>query len=199
MLGVVLEIGEGMTYAVPIYEGFALNHAILKLSLAGRDLTRYLSRILGERGCSFTEYQADTVRDIKGTIWKCHGLSHVTHTHTSWIHDFIRLYHVMISPNIWHDMHRWCSDDVMCCGMTFEIHMLVLEKLCHVRSHRDATEHSDTSDIDTYELPDGTIIRIDDHCRYSPPECLFEPRMLGMEVAGVHKVSSHHQVHDMYS
>lgn len=40
--GVVLDVGDGVAHAAPVYEGFAIPHAITRIDVGGRDVTNHL-------------------------------------------------------------------------------------------------------------------------------------------------------------
>jgi len=64
--GVVLDSGDGVTHAVPIYEGFALPMSIIRSDIAGRDVTRYLKLLLRKEGLIFnTTSEFEVVKNIK--------------------------------------------------------------------------------------------------------------------------------------
>jgi actin-related protein len=64
--GIVLDSGHGVTHAVPCTNGFAVPNSILRLDLAGSDLSNHLGKLLSKRGYSFTTAaEQDALSDIK--------------------------------------------------------------------------------------------------------------------------------------
>ncbi|KAF5366997.1 hypothetical protein D9758_003980 [Tetrapyrgos nigripes] len=127
---VVVCSGDGVTHVVPIYDGFVLPHAVLRMGFAGRDLTGALTKDLSERGYPFfTSAEREVVKDIK-------------------------------------------------------------EKLCYVAFDFDKELESaaiSSSLEKEYELPDGQIITVGNE-RFSVPEFLFKPHMVGLDDPGVHEM-----------
>lgn len=66
LTGVVIDSGDGVTHICPVYEGFALPHLTRRLDIAGRDVTKYLIKLMLLRGYAFN-HSADfeTVRMMK--------------------------------------------------------------------------------------------------------------------------------------
>jgi len=64
--GVVLDCGDGVSHVVPVYEGFAVPHAIGRIDIAGRDVTHHLALLLRKSGTILsTSAELEIVRLIK--------------------------------------------------------------------------------------------------------------------------------------
>jgi len=68
--GLVAECGEGITYTVPIFEGYALPHAMQYTKVAGQDITQSLMRELTAAGIPLTSEHFNIVRQMKEQM--CH-------------------------------------------------------------------------------------------------------------------------------
>jgi len=70
--GVVLDSGDGVTSAVPVYEGFTLPNSITRIDVGGRDVTQYLSTLLRKNsGVQLTtSAEMEVVKDIKEKVRK---------------------------------------------------------------------------------------------------------------------------------
>ena len=70
--GVVLESGAGVSHAVPVFEGFALAHAVLRSELAGQDVTSALAANLRRTGSTLG---FNVVRDMKEKLCRAQPLA----------------------------------------------------------------------------------------------------------------------------
>lgn len=64
--GVVLDSGDGITQAVPIYEGFAIPLSIVRTDVAGRDITKFLKFLIRKEGLTLnTTAEFEVVKELK--------------------------------------------------------------------------------------------------------------------------------------
>lgn len=67
--GCVLDSGDGVSHAVPVYEGFAIPSSIRRIDVAGRDVTEHLQTLLRKSGYIFhTSAEKEVVRLIKESV-----------------------------------------------------------------------------------------------------------------------------------
>jgi centractin len=67
--GVILDVGDGVAHSVPIFEGFAIPHAVMRVNVAGRDVTEHLQTLLRRAGYDFhTSAEREVVRAIKEAV-----------------------------------------------------------------------------------------------------------------------------------
>ncbi|PVV00357.1 hypothetical protein BB560_005268 [Smittium megazygosporum] len=66
LTGVVIDSGDGVSHIIPVYQGYSMPHLTKRLDVAGRHVTRYLIKLLQQRGYEFNRTaDFETVRQIK--------------------------------------------------------------------------------------------------------------------------------------
>ena len=66
--GIVLDSGDGVSHAVPVFQGFAIPNSIRRIDVAGRDVTEHMQQLLRKSGRVFhTSAEKETVKHIKET------------------------------------------------------------------------------------------------------------------------------------
>ena len=64
--GMVLDVGDGVSHAVPVYDGFAVPSSIRRIDVAGRDVTEQMQLLLRKAGHVFhTSAEKEIVRIMK--------------------------------------------------------------------------------------------------------------------------------------
>lgn len=67
--GVVLDSGDGVSHAVPVFEGFAIPNSIRRIDVAGRDVTEQMQLLLRKAGhVLHTSAEKEVVRMIKEKV-----------------------------------------------------------------------------------------------------------------------------------
>ena len=65
----MLDAGDGVSHAVPVYQGFTVPNSIRRIDVAGRDVTEYLQTLLRKSGYVFhTSAEKEVVRLIKESV-----------------------------------------------------------------------------------------------------------------------------------
>lgn len=172
--GCVLDSGDGVTHAVPVYEGYALNKSVQRVDIAGRDVTKYLKLWLRKEGHVFsTSAEMETVRTIKE---KCCFLAP----------DMNKAVHQ--ATKAYMDVKKDAA-----VGLGNAVGEKSKKKDLKVNSGQgepSATQSENYFNPElprTYTLPDGKRIELYTS-RFRAPEVLFRPDLIGEEEDGIHKV-----------
>jgi len=71
--GLVVDMGHSQTSIIPVVQGFAMDHAMRKVPVGGRQLDVYFNHLLRKAGITLhTNYWLQIVRRIKEAMCHCH-------------------------------------------------------------------------------------------------------------------------------
>eukprot|EP01084_Bolivina_argentea_P204445 349145_1 len=173
--GLVLDSGHGITYSMPIYEGYGLPHATQRFYLAGHNVTQYLGKLLSHKlnknvikdnliMQNMKEELLYVARDVE------HELTKLSCTNV----DYILPGYLRVIEN---DLGTKCRQITQICNYK-PVQQLLSDYLAACDNWRSLKQ---------YTLPDGSIIELDEE-QFKCTEMLFNPQLIGLEQEGMHKI-----------
>lgn len=168
LTGIVIDSGDGVTHICPVYEGFALPHLTRRMDVAGRDITRYLIKLLLLRGYAFN-HSADfeTIRMMKEKL--CY-----------------------IGYNI--EQEKKLAEDTTVLVESYTVRRRKRER--ERRGECEGEERGEGRGCETKrkvtlvflssvsQLPDGRVVKLGGE-RFEAPEVLFQPHLINVEGVGM--------------
>lgn len=164
--GVVLDSGDGVSHAVPVYSGFAIPSAVQRIDIAGRDVTEYLQLLLRKSGVILqTSAEKEIVREIKER--HCYLALDPRREEKEWaVMGMDRLH-----PSI----------DTRKPGLT----ATAGDSSSSIADQSSSAGGALPSNV--FRLPDGRELRLGAE-RFRSSEILFSPHIIGSEYNGVHQM-----------
>jgi centractin len=158
--GVVLDSGDGVSHAVPVFEGFAIPNSIRRIDVAGRDVTEQMQLLLRKAGhVLHTSAEKEVVRMIKEKV--CYVSLDPKREEKEWM-------------NSYHKSDAKAIDYTLPDGHKIKV------SLDHApRVIREYTPFTDRRGF--------FLVQIGQE-RYRAPEILFDPELIGLEYPGVHQI-----------
>ena len=158
--GLVVDVGEGRTTVVPVYEGFVLSHAILTQRVGGEDCTAKLASMLRERGKRFGWSASEVVRDMKEKLCRVRSKAHTAGSGSKKATVAGSLQRLVPTASV--------SSGNKSSGQASAVSTPMANHGSMAHTHGGGEE-----DENTYELPSGEMIVLDDECVYEAMEVLF--------------------------
>jgi len=188
--GMVVDLGGDVTHTVPICGGHALSHTISRLNLAGNELIDFLTRLLAKCIYSFgNTAEREMVRDMKEKLCFVTTDFEREAAMATWLSD------IQQSHGLPKDCTRAAKAFIDSLvekegNGGLKTTSSYLSRLPNELLDRVAAMVSTASQQHqkSYELPDGQFITIS-HEQFHATEALFQPLLMCMESAGVHKLT----------
>jgi centractin len=139
--GVVLDSGDGVSHAVPVFEGFAIPNSIRRIDVAGRDVTEQMQLLLRKAGhVLHTSAEKEVVRMIKEKV--CYVSLDPKREEKEWMNS----YHKSDAKAVDYTLPDGHKIKVSFCARSFVLGIVAMLTFTY-RSAKNATVHLKSSSI----------------------------------------------------